>query len=209
MDIFQAATHLSLPSNQEESSTFFESYPKDSDGDGVSNLFDNCLATANPDQADVNGNGMATPGEVTPTVCILHKGDRSDLRAVFGYSNPNIQIGIAYGPNNALAGAIEGTTGTQPTVFDPGAHSDVFEVVFDHKRSVSWTVDGHKVVANQHTQHCGHPADDHDDHDHDDDWITAMIAAATKKTTHGDTATPRAPLDWRRDRPALPPDPFR
>ena len=151
---FAPASHLSMLSNEEVPTTVLWSGVGDEDGDGLDNNSDNCISVANPDQRDSNNDGIGDACEVKPTVCIIVPFDRSRLRAVFGYVNQDFPIAIPIGANNQVIGNTTIVKGDQPTYFLQGTQTDVFETTFDHKETVSWSLGGTTVTANQHTQHC-------------------------------------------------------
>jgi hypothetical protein len=148
------ASHLSMLSNEEVTTPSLLAQAADTDGDGVDNVVDNCVLVANPDQADANHNGIGDACEVKPTVCLIHRGDRSELRAVFGYVNADFSIAIPIGPDNTVGGPGTIARGSQPTVFPSGTRVDAFEVVFDHKTAVSWTLNGNTATADIRTHEC-------------------------------------------------------
>jgi hypothetical protein len=150
---YAAATHLSMLSNVEVSSTLYLNNSRDDDGDGISNLLDNCVFVPNPDQADANHNGIGDACEVQPTVrCITHKA--GDVIAHFGYVNNGFAITVPVGNANALVGNAVVVAGEQPSIFQRGAHPDELTVSFDHKETVTWTVNGVSVTADNHARNC-------------------------------------------------------
>jgi hypothetical protein len=152
---YAAAAHLTTLSYDEPAGDVFLQNVPDSDGDGIDNAADNCPLVANPDQADTDHNGIGDACQVKPTVCIIVPGDRSDLRAVFGYQNGSLPVAVPIGANNSLAGTMTIVKGSQPSVFGEGTVGDVLEATFDHKQTISWTLSGTTVTAGQHTRHCG------------------------------------------------------
>jgi hypothetical protein len=147
------ATHLSMLSNVEVSSALYLNNSPDDDGDGVINMLDNCPFVPNPDQADANHNGIGDACEVQPTLrCITHKA--GDVIAHFGYVNQNFALAVPVGAANALVGNAVVVSGEQPTVFQQGTHPDEFVVSFDHKETVTWTVNGISVTADNHARNC-------------------------------------------------------
>src|SRR5262249_21222029 len=144
---------LSLP--EEVSALDHINNSPDDDGDGVPNIADNCVMVPNVNQADANGNGIGDACEITPSVCIVHPGDRDGLRAVFGYTNNNSQVAVPVGPDNTVSPALTIDSGAQTTVFATGTHNDVFQIPFDHKHTVTWTVNGISATASLHAPNCG------------------------------------------------------
>jgi hypothetical protein len=150
---YAAATHLTMLSNVETPSTVYLNNSPDDDGDGIINLLDNCVFVPNPDQADANQNGIGDACEVQPTLrCITHKA--GDVLAHFGYVNQGFAITVPVGTDNALAGNAVVVAGERPTVFQRGTHTDEFTVSFDHKETVTWTVNGVSVTADNHARNC-------------------------------------------------------
>ncbi len=76
----------------------FRTMAVDTDLDGIPDEDDNCPQTANPDQADSNGNGIGDACESTPEVCDLDQDgdiDNLDVRALLGYRNQPVPPEIA------------------------------------------------------------------------------------------------------------------
>jgi hypothetical protein len=67
---FADGVHLSAPSSDEITIDELVAGSPDSDGDGVVNVLDNCPLTANPGQADDNGNDVGDACESVDSVCI-------------------------------------------------------------------------------------------------------------------------------------------
>jgi hypothetical protein len=150
---YAAATHLTMLSNVEAPSTLYLNNSPDDDGDGINNLLDNCVFVPNPDQIDANHNGIGDACEVQPTLrCITHKA--GNVIAHFGYVNQGFAITVPIGNANALVGNGSIVAGAQPNVFQRGAHADEFAVSFDHKQTVTWTVNGISVTADNHGRNC-------------------------------------------------------
>lgn len=150
---YAPATHLTMLSNVEAPSTLYLDNSPDDDGDGIINMLDNCVFVPNPDQADANHNGIGDACEVQPTLrCITHKA--GDVIAHFGYVNEGFAITVPVGNANALVGNAVIVAGAQPTSFQRGAHPDEFAVSFDHKETVTWTVNGASVSADNHARNC-------------------------------------------------------
>ena len=150
---YAPATHLTMLSNVEVPSTlYFENSP-DEDGDGINNVLDNCVFVPNADQADLNHNGIGDACDVRPTLrCITHKA--GNVIAHFGYVNDGFAITAPLGNANSLVGNAVIVAGQQPTIFQRGTHPDEFAVSFDHKETVTWTVNGVSVTADKHGRNC-------------------------------------------------------
>lgn len=98
-----------------------------------------------------------TPGGITLTACKA-SASGPNWRAKFSYSNANTStVTIPGGPNNfSLKNGA--AFGTPPTSFLPGTQTDVFEIIFPHAGSATWTVttpSGTSTVTVTHsTPHC-------------------------------------------------------
>ena len=104
----------------------------------------------------INGTGTATgPGLQNGIIPKLEKvevvGDGVSLLATFGYLG-NFNAGITYPISSKInklnigaSGQI--TTGAKPEIFAPGLKTGVFQVKFNFKRKVTWTVDNKVVEA--------------------------------------------------------------
>jgi hypothetical protein len=82
--------------------------------------------------------------------CITHRA--GDVYARFGYRTSQAAT-ISIGPDNFLSGGTI-VSGAQPVSFAAGDHANEFEVRFDHKDSVRWTLDGNSATADRHTRNC-------------------------------------------------------
>ena len=104
----------------------------------------------------LNGSGTATaPALQNALIPKLEKvevvGDGVSLLATFGYQG-NFNAGITYpvsSKTNKLNIGASGqiTSGAQPTIFAPGLKTGVFQVKFNFKKKVTWTVDNKVVEA--------------------------------------------------------------
>jgi hypothetical protein len=91
-----------------ETLTAAEVYQGDRDGDGVSDIVDNCVMLSNPNQSDSNGDRVGDGCELSPSAeCLDING--SVRRAAFGYLNAKRGgVYIPPGPANAfLAGPVD------------------------------------------------------------------------------------------------------
>jgi len=100
---YAAGVHLSMLSNEEVPGSLYVRISDDTDHDGIVNYLDNCQNVANPDQKDLNHNGIGDACEVVPTVCVAEQ--RGNLVAKFGYTNRNAPITYPIGSDNTLAGS--------------------------------------------------------------------------------------------------------
>jgi hypothetical protein len=127
-----------------ETLTGAEVYGGDQDGDGLSDVIDNCLLLVNPGQADANGDGVGDGCEILPSAeCIDPSG--SGYRAAFGYLNAKRGgVWIPAGPHNRF------TTGPvdqgQVRAFSLGRWRHAFEVEFSGS-SLSWQLGGLEAKA--------------------------------------------------------------
>jgi hypothetical protein len=154
---FLPGVHLSSLSVAEMPSSFWRNSTDDGDGDGVPNIQDNCVFVANPDQADSNHDGIGDACTVTLSACVTHKAG-NDI-AQFGYVNLNQPITSPAGSStNTLTSSgapVTITAGAQPSAFEKGSFSDVFETTIDHLGSaVTWTVAGQTLTVDHQSPNC-------------------------------------------------------
>ncbi len=170
---FALATHLTSISYEERGGTFYVTYAHDTDGDGVVDSVDNCPFTPNPDQADLDHDGIGDVCQVRISVCISHKATYTYAR--FSYDNPGYVVGYPVGINNSLTGPGAIVTGAQPEVFEQGEHTGAFTVRLHGHESETWAVNGEAKTASHNTRECradeqhGHGDGDGDDDDDDGD----------------------------------------
>ncbi len=104
----------------------------------------------------INGGGTATaPALQNGIIPKLEKvevvGDGVSLLATFGYQG-NFNAGITYPVSSkinrlALGATGQITSGAKPEIFAPGLKTGVFQVKFNFKKKVTWTVDNKIVEA--------------------------------------------------------------
>ena len=93
----------------------------------------------------------ASPGTVAPLPGCVTQDNNGDLFASFGYSNTGTStVTIPIGSSNTLGPSF--LNGFQPTSFDPGSHSQVFQVLLF--RTISWTLNGIIVKVSSQSPMC-------------------------------------------------------
>jgi hypothetical protein len=129
----------------------------DSDGDGVSNMADNCVFTPNPDQADANGDNVGDVCPISPVADCVDWLGPNDYRAQFGYMNAERGgVYVQVGTHNTFQPAPADRDQTQE--FLSGRVRDAFRVSFNGS-PLSWLLGGVKGTASTGLMACSADAD--------------------------------------------------
>lgn len=159
---FGDGVHVSALVVPELSKTQMIALSVDGDNDGVPDAIDNCPLVANPDQADLNHNGIGDACEIRPTVKCIDKGPGLHRIAHFGYINQNVPVTVPVGLHNLVFPPP--IDRGQPTTFNTGRFRDVFTVDFTGL-GASWVVGGRVATATRSTRRCDVDDDGHDEGD--------------------------------------------
>jgi uncharacterized repeat protein (TIGR01451 family) len=97
-----------------------------------------------------------TPPELKPLVpvleCVVFRGSTPE-QAVWGYRNDNaFAVPVPVGTANGFAPAPAGRG--QPTQFEPGQWTGVFQTAFDGAATLTWTLAGQTAIASAASTHC-------------------------------------------------------
>jgi hypothetical protein len=129
----------------------------DGDGDGVSNMTDNCVFTPNPDQADANGDNVGDVCPLSPVAECVDRLGPNAYRAQFGYLNAERGgVYIRVGTHNTFQPAPADRQQTQE--FLSGRVRDAFRVNFTGS-PLSWLLGGVKGTASSGLMACSADAD--------------------------------------------------
>jgi hypothetical protein len=117
---------------------------RDSDGDGMPDVLDNCPGSPNANQADSNGDRIGDACEVTPILECVQKTGPGAFLAYFGYKNPAGGVLLPIGPANHFSpGPADLGQGFD---FFPGRQHGVIAVPFTGS-ALTWTFGTCSVTA--------------------------------------------------------------
>jgi Thrombospondin type 3 repeat len=154
----------------------------DNDRDGVANEFDNCVFTANTNQADANADHVGDVCALSPVLDCVVQNDATHFTALFGYLNRTGTSYIPIGANNAFSPAPQGRA--QPVMFLPGRRREVVSVSFDGNPLI-WSVDGGSAQASRTSARCKGTVDTDGDHVPDDLDNCPTVANANQADSDG------------------------
>jgi hypothetical protein len=161
---FADGVHLTTLAQPEIDEDSVRNGVRDTDGDGILDIDDNCPTVFNPHQRDHDGDGIGDACPLKPTLdCVTRlPGHHHRFRAHFGYSNRAFSVGMPIGPRNRV---FPGPSDQgQPLMFEVGRVERAFSVDFSRHEVVVWQLGGERVHASAHSERCGRRPGHHGNH---------------------------------------------